>query len=58
MFDQNGRCILGGGREEGGSKETFWLRRKAGDDTSIQLKASNGKWVRVDVGGTLYADVM
>ena len=49
---------MGPDREEGGSKETFWLRRKVGDDTLIQLKASNGKWVRVDVGGTLYADVV
>eukprot|EP00271_Cylindrocystis_brebissonii_P009938 TRINITY_DN2565_c0_g1_i1.p1 TRINITY_DN2565_c0_g1~~TRINITY_DN2565_c0_g1_i1.p1 ORF type:complete len:718 (+),score=135.32 TRINITY_DN2565_c0_g1_i1:62-2155(+) len=44
-------------RKEGGKRETFGVRRKVGDDTRIQLRASDGRWVRVVGGGTMLADV-
>eukprot|EP00897_Mesotaenium_endlicherianum_P000055 jgi/Mesen1/1004/ME000120S00158 len=44
--------------EIAGDRETFGVRRKAGDATHLQLRASNGNWLRVGPGGTLYADVV
>lgn len=49
--------LLSASSERGGQRETFWMRRKVGEEDTVQLRASNGNWVQVMEDGSLVADI-
>jgi len=52
-------CALGvpPGSQEAGPLETFWIRRKLGDESTVQLRSVSGHWLRTGSNATLLSDI-